>query len=354
MIGRDEHIAVQRVLASGRLSQGQMVHELERAFAELTGARFAIATSNGTASLHAALVAHGVKDGDEVITTPFTFFATVGAIMAVGARPRFVDVDETFNLDPSLVEDAIGPHTRAVLPVHLFGLPVDMERLTEIADRHGLVVIQDAAQAHGATLGGRALGSFGTACYSFYATKNMTTGEGGCITTNDPAVERAARLFINHGMNQPYAHERMGLNFRMCEMAASIGVVQLRKLQRFNAARAANAAYYQGALVGVKGLTLPRSADGREHVWHQFTIRVSRERDAMRKRLAAEGIQTGVYYATPLHRQRAVTEVFGLAPALPVAERLAREVLSIPVHPDLKRSQLVRVVKAVTRCAVEA
>lgn len=342
-MGAEEKSAVARVLESGMIAQGPRVAEFERAFAQMLGVKHAIATSNGTTALHAALLAHGIGAGDEVITTPFTFIASVNSILYTGARPVFVDIDSTFNLDPSLIERAITPRTKAIMPVHLYGQPVDLAAIGAIARRHNLVVIEDACQAHGATFDGQAVGSFGTGCFSFYATKNMTTGEGGMITTNDDAVADAARLCINHGMRVRYYHESVGYNFRMTDIAAALGIEQLKKLPVFNARRAQTAEFYVNRLVHIPGLIVPTVAPHRTHVWHQFTLRVQPpyplSRDQLLDAFKQAGIGSGIYYPIPVHQQQAL---HGLVPAdlrLPIAEQFAKEVVSIPVHPNVTDAQ---------------
>lgn len=346
MIGDEEKRAVLEVLESGMLAQGARVEAFEDAFAEMCGARHAVATSSGTTALHVALLAHGIGPGHEVITTPFTFIASANSILYVGARPVFVDIEpSSFNLDPDLVERAITPQTRAILPVHLFGLPCDMTSLTEIADRRGLTTIEDACQAHGAEYHGRRVGSFSTACFSLYPTKNITSAEGGMITTSDDAVAERCRLMRQHGMRRRYYHDEIGYNFRMTDVHAAIGLEQLHKLDRFNAARAANAAFYDRHLCGV---TLPVTPDGYHHVYHQYTIRVpDGRRDSLADYLHQEGIGTGIYYPVPIHQQTYYTEKLGYRLHLPQAERAAREVLSLPVHPSLSRGDLETIVAAV-------
>jgi dTDP-4-amino-4,6-dideoxygalactose transaminase len=357
LLGEEERAAVARVLATGRLAQGPKVAEFERAFASFVGVKHAIATSSGTAALHTALLAHGVGPGHEVITTPFSFMATASAIVLTGARPVFVDVDDSFALDPALVEGAIGPRTRAILPVHLYGQPADLGALLVIARRHGLALIEDACQAHGAVFGGRRVGSFGTGCFSFYATKNMTTGEGGMLTTDDDRVAERARSAINHGRSgsAPYLHADIGNNYRLTEVAAAIGLAQLAKLADFNLRRAKNAAFYTERLSQLRGLTTPTVEPGREHVWHLYTLRVGPDfplsRDVLIERLAASGVAAGVYYPLPLHRQAALRELVPAEASCLRADRLAREVLSIPVHPGLTESDRLRVAEALERLA---
>jgi dTDP-4-amino-4,6-dideoxygalactose transaminase len=339
LIGEAEQAAVQRVLASGVLAQGPRVAEFERAFAEFVGVKHAVATSNGTTALHAALLAHGVGPGDEVITTPFTFIASVNSILYTGARPVFVDIDSSFNIDARQIEAAITPRTKAIMPVHLYGQPADIDVIAAIAREHKLALVEDACQAHGAELGGRRVGSFGTGCFSFYATKNMTTGEGGMLTTDDDELARAARRVINHGMQVRYYHETLGYNYRMTDLAAAIGIEQLRRLPEFNARRSATAEFFDHRLSAVLGLRLPRRLAGRTHVFHQYTVRITPEfgmpRDEVAAELGRRGIGTGIYYPVPVHHQASIRALGLPEPHLPVAEQMAAEVLALPVHPAL-------------------
>jgi perosamine synthetase len=350
LMGDEEKAAVLAVLDSGRLAQGARVRELEERFAAMCGTREAVAVSSGTAALMIALAVHGISAGDEVITTAFTFAATANSVLFTGARPVFVDVrDDDFNIDPSLIEAAITPRTRAVLPVHLYGQPCDMDAIEAIARKHGLVVIEDAAQAHGATVDGKTAGSFGTGCFSFYATKNMTTGEGGMITSAFSATAEKARLFRSHGETSRYVSESLGYNFRMPDILAAIGLAQLAKLAERNEQRRANAAYLTERL---RGVVTPPEAPGRRHVYHQYTVRVpyvdgtSSARDALAAKLAEAGIETSVYYPLPVHKQPLYVSL-GYHDELPVAERLSREVLSLPVHPALSSDDLDAIVAAV-------
>ncbi len=344
LLGQEEKQAILRVIDSGQLAQGAQVEAFEAAFADFCGANHAIATSSGTTALQTALLAHGIGPGDEVITSPFTFIASANAIVFCGAKPVFADIDEhTYNMDPGLIEAAITPRTKAVLPVHIFGYPSDMEAIMDIAVRHGLVVIEDACQAHGASVKGQKVGTFGTGCFSFYPTKNITTAEGGIITTSDDQIADRARLIRNHGQRRRYYHEAIGYNFRMTEIQAAIGVVQVRKLEQFTAARRANAAYLTKRLKGVRA---PYEAPGYRHVYHQYTIGVADDRDRLAKQLHERGIATGIYYPLPVHRQIAYQRL-GYRDDLPVAERACREVLSLPVHPALTSEDLDRIVEGV-------
>jgi dTDP-4-amino-4,6-dideoxygalactose transaminase len=310
LIGEEEQDAVRRVLESGMLAQGARVAEFEQSFAQFIGARHAIATSNGTTALHAALLAHSVGPGDQVITTPFTFMASVNAILYCGAQPVLVDIDQSFNIDPALIEAAITPRTKAIMPVHLYGQPANMTDIGAIAQQHRLALIEDACQAHGAEFEGRKVGTFGTGCFSFYATKNMTTGEGGMITTNDDRIAEHARQLISHGMKVRYYHEILGYNYRMTDIAAAIGIEQLKKLPAFNARRNATAQFYNVHLADIPGVVTPSIFPHRSHVFHQYTLRftpgAAYTRDQVAQTLAAQGIGTGIYYPTPVHKQESL------------------------------------------------
>ena len=347
-IGDAEKTAVMEVLDSGMLAQGPRTARLEARFAQLCGVKHAIATTSGTTALHVALLAHGIGPGDEVITTPFTFIASANSILFTGARPVFVDIDaDTFNLDAALVERAITPRTRALLPVHLYGYPCDMDALQALAARHHLAIIEDACQAVGATFHGRAVGSFGTGCFSLYATKNVMSGEGGMITTDDDQVAEQCRLIRNHGMKVRYYHDQLGYNFRLSDLHAAIGLVQIDRLAGFTEKRRANAAYLTARLESV--LT-PKVKEGYGHVWHQYTVRLDggHDRDAAVKQLNDAGVGTGIFYPVPAHQQGFIQDQLGRV-VLPVAERLAKEVFSLPVHPQLSQADLETIVSEVNK-----
>jgi dTDP-4-amino-4,6-dideoxygalactose transaminase len=348
-IGEAEKAAVLEVLESGMLAQGPRTAKLEEKWAAACGVKFAIATSSGTTALHIALLAHGIGPGAEVITTPFTFVASVNTILYVGARPVFVDIEaETFNINPNLIEAAITPRTAAIMPVHLYGYPCDMDPILAIAARHNLAVIEDAAQAIGADYRGKRVGGFGTGCFSLYSTKNVMSGEGGMITTDDETLARQCRLLRNHGMERRYYHDILGYNFRMTDLHAAIGLAQIERLEEFTAARRANAEYLTH---GIESVVTPAVRPGYGHVWHQYTVRVDggRDRDAAVKQLNAAGVGAGIFYPVPANRQRHLVEM-GLGDAdLPVAERLAQEVISLPVHPQLSQADLETIVTEVNR-----
>jgi perosamine synthetase len=341
-----EKQAVLDVLESGMLAQGKRVAGLEERFAEVCETRYAVATSSGTTALHIALLAHEIGPGDEVITTPFTFIATVNTILYVGATPVLVDIDEeTFNIDPALIEDAITPRTQAIVPVHLYGYPCDMDAIMDVAQRHDLLVVEDAAQAIGARYHGKPTGSFGTGCFSLYATKNVVAGEGGMITTDDESLADRCRLLRSHGMRRRYHYESLGYNFRMSDLHAAIALAQMDRLEELTAKRRANAAYLSEHITSV---VTPQVRDGYEHVWHQYTVRVDggRDRDAALQQLRDAGVGAGIYYPIPIHQHAYLHEVLG-EPSLPVAERLSQEVISLPVHPSLSQAELEQIVEAV-------
>jgi perosamine synthetase len=345
LMGEEEKQAVWEVLESGMLAQGPRVQAFEDAFAEYCGVEHAVATSSGTAALHVALLAHGIGAGHEVITTAFTFISSANAILFVGARPVFVDIDPvTYNIDPRLLEAAITPRTKAIMPVHLFGLTADMAPILELAEQYNLILIEDACQAHGAEYDGRRAGSFGTGCFSFYPTKNLTTGEGGMITTGDHRIADRCRMIRQHGMRRRYYHDELGFNFRMTDVHAAIGLAQLEKLERFNEARIANARYLSEHLQGVVAPVVPQA---RRHVFHQYTVRVpDGRRDGLAQGLRERGVGTGVYYPLPVHQQQPY-RARGYELRLPEAERAASEVLSLPVHPALALEDLNTIVNAV-------
>ncbi|MBN9391116.1 MAG: DegT/DnrJ/EryC1/StrS family aminotransferase [Chloroflexi bacterium] len=351
-IGQEEQEAVLRVMASGQLAQGREVAAFEEEFARACGVAYAIAVANGTTALHLALLANGVGPGDEVITTSFSFIATGNAILFTGARPVFVDIEEaSFNLDPELVEEAITSRTKAIMPVHLFGQPARMDRLMEISQKFNLPIIEDACQAHLAVAEGKGVGSFGTGCFSFYPTKNMTSGEGGMVTTDDPAVADKVRILRGHGMRQRYYHETLGFNYRMTDLHAAIGRVQLSRLSGWNEQRQANAAFLDRKLAELgAGVVSPPVTPGYSHVYHQYTIRVrpggAVDRDGLKQALEGRGIGSGVYYPLPIHRQ-AVYQDRGYNDSLPVTERACAEVLSLPVYPGLGSQELEYIAEAV-------
>jgi dTDP-4-amino-4,6-dideoxygalactose transaminase len=337
--GEEEQSAVRKVLASGRLIQGEWVARFETAFAELHGARFGVATANGTLALSAALLAHGIGPGDEVIVPSFSFFATASSVLSVGARPVFADIDaDTFCLSPPHAAEIITSATRAILPVHLFGHLAPMDELGALCEDRELVLIEDAAQAHLATDRGRMAGYWGSAAFSFHASKNMTTGEGGMVLTNDERIAERLRQLRNQGRSGSQVHETVGYNYRMTNLAAAIGLAQIARLEALTSTRIANAARLDANLELV---TSPRRRAECRHVYQQYTVRVpeSVDRDAVVKHLNRRGVEARVYYACPIHRQPAMADLATSTP-LPVTEQAAREVFSLPVHPQLSEAEL--------------
>jgi len=350
-IGKEEIKAVTNVLKSGMLAQGPKAAELEEKFAKFIGTKYAIATSSGTTALHVALLAHGIGPGDEVITSPFTFIASANSILYTGARPVFVDIDEeNFNIDPGNIEKAITKKTQAIMPIHLYGSSCDMTRIMAIARKHKLIVIEDACQSHGAAWRGKKVGSFGTGTFSLYPTKNMTTGEGGMITTDSREIYEKANLLRAHGSKVRYYHDILGYNFRMTDINAAIGVEQLKKLPKFNKARQKNAGHLSKNISGIKGLITPYIDKNVTHVFHQYTIRITPEfglsRDEVNKKLNEAGIGTAVFYPLPINEQKVYMEL-GYKSNTPIAKKISNEVLSLPVHPGLKDSDLKYIVKVI-------
>jgi dTDP-4-amino-4,6-dideoxygalactose transaminase len=363
LFGAEEEAAALRVLGSGQLAQGERVATFERRFAELCHVREAVAVSSGTAALHLALLAHDIGRGDEVITTAFSFAATANVILLVGATPVFVDIEpDTCTLNPVQAEMALTRRTKAIIPVHLYGHPCEMNRLQKIAEAFSLVLIEDASQAHAATIDGRPVGSFGTGCFSFYATKNMTTGEGGMVTTNDPAIAERVRLLRNHGQEARYYQIALGYNLRMTELQAALGIAQIEKLEYFTQRRIANATYLTNNLQGI--VQTPVERPGYRHVYHQYTIKIPSKRNEFATELRARGVDTTIHYPIPIHQQpfyrrkpglfRVLspgqrTPVKGNNPIahLPVTESAAQQVLSLPVHPALSQEDLSTIAREV-------
>jgi dTDP-4-amino-4,6-dideoxygalactose transaminase len=333
-----------------------MVRRLETAFAECVGTRHAVAVNNGTTALIAALQVLDLQPGDEVVTSPFTFGATLNAILVAGATARFADISEAdFAVDPARVAERIGARTRALLPVHLYGQTADMDPLVRLAGEHGLHLVEDAAQAHGATYRGRSAGTFGIGAFSFYATKNVTTGEGGMVTTDDDRLADRLRLLRNQGMRSRYQYEMVGHNYRMTDLQAAVGLPQIARIGAIAERQRRNADLLTELLADVPGLRLPRAAAGRGHVWHQYTVLLGEgvDRDRVIAELADAGVATGVYYPRAVFDH----EVFRdhprvVAEEVPVARSVAARCLSLPVHQALGEGDLETVGKAV-RAAVE-
>jgi perosamine synthetase len=349
-IGEAEIAVVTDVLRSGAIAGGRKVVEFEERWADFVGVRHCLAVSNGTVALMCILAGLRLGPGDEVLTVGHTFNATVSSILSTGATPVFVDIDaETYDIDVDRVVAAITPRTRAIVPVHLFGLPADMDAIVEIASQHGLAIVEDACQAHGAEFRGRRVGSFGHGAFSLYATKNMTTGEGGLITTDDDELADWIRLYRNQGMRTRYYHDILGYNFRMTDIAAAIGLCQLDKLPAATDRRRQIAARYDAAFADLP-IRVPMTPPDRTHVYHQYTIDVGPARDEVVADLNAAGVGTAVYYPIPVHRQAYVLER-GIDVHLPVTERIAERALSIPLYPTLTDDEERTVIEAV-RAAV--
>ena len=349
VIEEEEINAVIDVMKSGMIAQGPKVIEFEEEFAKYVGAKYGIATNSGTSALHVALLAAGIGEGDEVITTPFTFAATGNSILYTGARPVFVDIDpETFTIDPAKIEEAITDKTKAIMPVQLYGQAADMEPIMKIAKEHDLIVIEDAAQAHGAEYKGEMVGNLGDmACFSFYPTKNMTTSEGGMITTNNEEFAENAKVFRAHGSATKYHHDVLGYNFRMTDIAAAIGLEQLKKIDSFNAKRIENAKCLNEGLKDIDSIETPIVKDGCKHVYHQYTIKIKDgKRDELSDYLIENGIGNGIYYPIPLYNQVLYKEL-GYDQALPVTDEIVEEVLSLPIHAKLTQEDLDYIIKTI-------
>jgi dTDP-4-amino-4,6-dideoxygalactose transaminase len=348
LIGDEERAAVDRVLRSGMLAQGPEVKAFEEEFSAHFGLdRACVAVNSGTSGLHLGLLSSGVGAGAEVIVPSFTFAATANSVALTGARPVFADISaDDFCLDPDAVEAAITERTAGIMPVHLYGHPAKMDRIQAVADAHGLQVFEDAAQAHGASLGGRPVGSFGTfAMFSLYPTKNMTSGEGGMVSVANAEVERLVRLYRNQGMEKQYHNEVVGFNCRMTDIHAAIGRVQLTKVDAWTAKRQENAAFLSANL---RGVTPPPVAPGAVHVYHQYTIRVPQDRDGFAAALREQyNIGSGMFYPVPNHK----LAPFSVDVELPETARAAAECLSLPVHPSLSQGDLERIVEAVNALA---
>lgn len=349
LIDQEEIDNVIKVLHSGQLAAGQLVHELESGFALLAGTSYAVATSSGTTALQAAVRALGLRRGDLVITTPFSFVATANVLLDIGAVPVFVDINPTtYNLSPEAAEAALikFPGVRAILAVHLYGLPFD-RRLVEISQRYGVMLVEDAAQAHGAKIDGQPVGSLGRiAAFSFYPTKNMTTTEGGMVTTSDPLLNDRLRLIINQGQQAKYQYACLGFNYRMTELQAAIGLPQLEHLAARNQRRQQIAAYYLQQLPA--GLGLPIVPDGYSHVFHQFSLK-SPHRSRIMAALAKAGIGSAIYYPQLISRETYLKEYPHITEPCPQAERIIQEVFSIPVHPALSDADVSLIVETINR-----
>jgi perosamine synthetase len=348
-LGSEVEDLVLAVLRSGHLAQGPMVERFEALCTAMTGTAHAVAVSNGTVALDAALHVLDIGPGQEVITSPFTFAATINAILRSGASVRFADIADDFTIDVSSTAALIGPATTALMPVHLFGLPADMQALASLAATHRLVVIEDAAQAHGAEVSGRRVGSFGVGCFSFYATKNVTSGEGGCVTTDDAMLAERLRVIRNQGMRGRYDYAMIGQNWRMTDVAAAIAIPQMERLEAINAARRERAAALTSLLAGSPGITTPHVPAGRGHVWHQYTVLLEPgiDRDRVVASMSSSGVDAGVYYPGLVWDHDAYRQHPNVhRDDTPNARDVAARCLSLPIHPGLSPHDLERVAEA--------
>ena len=356
-LGAEELNAIREVLESGMVVQGPKVAAFEKAFAQYLGVRNAVAVNSGTAALHIAFLAFGIKNGQEVVMPPLTFFATASTVLMCGARPVFADVEkDLYTLDPKDTRKAIGPKTEMIVPVHLYGQAADMDPLLELASEKGLRVVEDAAQAHGATYKGRKAGAMGdAACFSFYATKTMTTGEGGMVVTNDDEIAEKCRLLRDHGQAAKYEHVVLGYNYRMTEIAAAIGLVQLNKLDSFIVRRRHNAALLTQGLGAVDSVTPPIEGPDRLHTYYQYILRLEtgypKPRSELMGLLEKEGIASKPSYPMPLYQQKALKGKVK-ARKCKVAEDVLPRLMELPVHPLVPRSGLetaIEVVKSASK-----
>jgi perosamine synthetase len=351
LIDNAEINAVSEVMRSGNIAEGNKVSQFEELFREFIGVNHAIAVNSGTSALQLALKVANIGPDDEVITSSFSFIATANSILYSGGKPIFADIShDSYTIDPDDVQNKITPRTKAILPVHLYGHPAEMKALQDIAEDHNLAIIEDACQAHGAEYYGKKVGSFGIGTFSFYPTKNMTTGEGGIITTNESHIENIVRMIRSHGSKQRYLHEILGYNFRMTDISAAIGIAQLKKLDQFNQKRRANARYLSAGLKNLRGIELPTVKQDCIHVFHQYTIRVTDEcpidRNSMIKKIEDHNIGTGVYYPIPIHKQPFYKEL-GYEDELEQTEIAAKQVISLPVHPGLSHDDLDHIINTI-------
>lgn len=344
IIGQEEINAVEEVLKSGMLAQGEAVKRFEDEFAAYLGVKNAIAVNNGTVALDLAVKALGLDPGSEIITPAFTFIATANCALYQGLRPVFADVDErTFNIDPDDLQEKITPRTRAVIGVHLYGQPFQLSAVQEICQDKNIALVEDCAQAHGAEWKGKKVGSFATGCFSFYPTKNMTTGEGGMITTDDDVLAARLRLLRSHGDSGKYNHITIGYNYRMMNLQGALGLVQLRRLEEFTAKRISNARFLDDN-IRVKGISTPFRMDSVRHVYHQYVVRVEDDFPASRQRLMEylqdRGVGSAIHYPRAVYQQPVYRDMGYTDVSCPVAEDVSRRVMSLPVHPSLTADDL--------------
>lgn len=350
IISESEKKNIQKVMESGMLASGVFVKEFEEKFAEYNGSKYGIATTNGTTALHVALEAAGIKKGDKVLTTPFTFIASSNSILYCGGIPVFADIErDSFNIDPEDIKRKLeaDPEIKALLIVHLYGYPCKMDEIMELVNKYNLVLIEDCAQAHGAEYKGKKVGTFGKAsAFSFYPTKNMTTGEGGMVLTDNEEIMNKARLLVSHGSEKRYYHEVLGYNYRMTNLAASIGLAQLERLNEFNQKRRTNAAYLTESLQNLDWLTAPYCAPECHHVYHQYTVQVQERKDFIQL-LRENKIGYGIYYPLPVYRQPIYRTLGYDDISLRVTEEISEKAISLPVHPSLTAEELETIVQVV-------
>lgn len=357
-VDNEEKRAIEKVLESGMIVQGQKVAEFEEKFAKFCGSKYAVAVNSGTAALHCACYALGISQGDEVITSPFTFVASANCVLMSGGKVVFADInEETYNISPLEIKKKINSKTKAIIPIDLYGQPYDYEEVKKIADKYGLKIIEDACQAVGAKYHEKKAGTLGDiGCFSFYATKNLMTGEGGMLVTNNEEFAKKAKMFRSHGQEEgkKYQYYDLGYNYRMTDMIAALGIEQLKKVIKLNSVRIQNAQYLLEGLSGIKGLVLPKVKIGNAHVFHQFTIRIMNgfrfTRDELYEYLAKKGIHCGIYYPQPIHLSPHFQKYGHKKGECSIAEKLSGEVISLPIHPYLTKSDLdymIKVIKAV-------
>jgi dTDP-4-amino-4,6-dideoxygalactose transaminase len=356
-VGDKERKLIGEVLDSRMLASGKYVEDFEKAFAAYCGSKYAVANANGTTALHAALLACGIKAGDKVVTTPFSFIATSNSILFCGAKPVFADIDpDTFNIDPSALEKILKKekNVKAVIIVHLYGLMCDMDAIMALKKKYKFALIEDCAQAHGAEFNGKKAGVFGDASsFSFYATKNMTTGEGGMLITSNSKTDKNARQIINHGRSAHSTFTVLGFNYRMTNLAAALGLAQLENLETFISRRITNAARYDEAFKGLSFLKTPIVPLGRKHSYHQYTLRIGRGlRNEFMKYLHGKEIGCGIYYDCVLYKQPYYRSLGYKSGLCPQAEKAAKEVVSLPVHPLLSEADITKVIEIVSRFAL--
>ncbi len=359
IIGEEEKKAVLDVVSSGMLVNasyegGPKVREFEGKVKSLLGTKHVVAVNSGTAALHTVLMAMGIGPGDEVIVPSFTFLATANVVLACGARPVFVDIEEDYNMDPAALKKAVTEKTKAVIPVHVYGYPADMDEIREVAAASSVQVIEDAAESLGATYKGTQTGKLSDAgCFSLYATKVVTSGEGGAISTDDDELADRLRLVRNHGQVHGYDSRHLGYNYRLPEMGAALASVQMDRLDGFLKARAKNAKYLGERLAGVRGARFTQDAGDRTHVFYLYTLRLDRNRDRLQEALKAAGVGSGVYWPTPVHRTPLYSGLGYAEQQLPATEDAAGHVLSVPVHPGLTPEELVKVADSFLAAARE-